>query len=108
MAKTLNWKFKKVFTNKKKSGVWREICVGREVQLQQCNFSVYFAAIDITANTPSGILSPLHAYMAQPLTTTVKVPATTATIFPYHKTNGTLCSNTSFGGGGGARRQPGA
>lgn len=45
--------------------------------------------------------------MAQPLTTTaVKVPATTATIFSYHKTSGTLYFNT--GTGGGAKRQKAA
>lgn len=77
--------------------------------MQQCPFSVYFAAIDITANTLSGILSLFCAYMAQLLTTTVKVPATTATIFSYHKTNGALCSKTSSGAGGQKdRRQPGA
>lgn len=45
--------------------------------------------------------------MVQPLTTTtVKVPATTATIFSYHKTNGTLYSNTSLEGcGRGLERQ---
>lgn len=78
------------------------------MQLQQCTFSVYFTAINITANTPSGILSPLRAYMEQPLTTTVKVPATTATIFSYRKTNGTLCSNTSLGGGWGGGGQKAA
>lgn len=75
---------------------WREVCVWRETQ--QGTFLVYFAAIDITTNSRLVVFLP---YMAQPLTTTtVKVPATTATIFSYHKTNGTLYFNTGTGGGG--------
>lgn len=82
---------------------WREVCVWRETQ--QGTFLVYFAAIDITTNSRLVVFLP---YMAQPLTkTTVKVPATTATIFSYHKTNGTLYFNTGTGGGG-AKRQKAA